>query len=478
VNALSNEKTAAVSVDGFDDLLTRHRAAWDDLWRRCAVLALPDPDIERLWYRSLYWTLSTCGNNHYLPGESMFCGTCWDMHPFTYGAAGWALQAFTAVGLPERAKAILDCHFKADALRDNARVYTKTLTGGTAAPEAMAFAHEVKTDGRNIPCGQYELQRHLDGFAAALFHRHQRFYPDQSLSAADLYPLMKGLAESWCGLTKRDPATGNYLLPEMTSLTEDLIAVHPIDAALAAKWCLLIACRDAAALGRDAGRAAHWREVADHLLMPQNDQRYLEFAGDPDQRSGGGYQGVRGFVYLGWPTIELMAGLDRAKALRTLDHTWDRNRKGDGMIGFVANWFALADIHFGRGDHALEILKHNFRCEDAWRQGVSEYPGATKYHFTTNYASYLLVPLAMAVQSADDKLDTFGAVPAAWKDFAFYQVPAESGIRVSGAMRDGQVRWITCTKDGRVLRQSTRRETLRIQHDGTAVTLREDRPNP
>jgi hypothetical protein len=173
-----------------------------------------------------------------------------------------------------------------------------------------------------------------------------------------------------------------------------------------------------------------------------------------------------------------MAGLDRAKALRTLDHTWDRNRKGDGMIGFVANWFALADIHYGRGDHALEILKHNFRCEDAWRQGVSEYPGATKYHFTTNYASYLLVPLAMAVQSADDKLDTFGAVPAAWKDFAFYQVPAESGIRVSGAMRDGQVRWITCTKDGRVLRQSTRRETLRIQHDGTAVTLREDRPNP
>jgi hypothetical protein len=457
----------------FDALLASHRAAWEDLWRRCAVLALPDADIERLWYRSLYWTLSTCGNPQYLPGESMFGVPCWDMHPFTYGAAGWAAQAFTAVGLPERARAMLECHFRPAALHDNARVYTRTLTGGSAAPEAMAFAHEVKTDGRNIPCGQYELQRHLDGFAATLFQRQQRFYPDQSLSVADLYPLMRGLAEFWCGLARRDAKSGDYLLPEMTSLTEDLIASHPIDAALAAKWCLLIACRDAAALGRDAARSEHWREVAEHLQIPQNEQRYLEYAGDLDQRSGGGYQGVRGFVYLGYPTMELMPTLDRAKALRTLEHTWERNRKGEGMIGFVANWFALADLHYGRGDHALEILKHNFRCEDAWRQGVSEYPGSKTYHFTTNYASYLLVPLAMAVQSVDARLETFCAVPSAWRDFAFYQVPAESGLRVSGLMRDGAVRWVTYARDGRVMRHSSHRESLRIRHQGGAVSLEE-----
>jgi hypothetical protein len=469
----ADEKAGDLTAPAFEARLAAHRAVWDDLWRRCAVLALPDPELERLWYRSLYWTLSTCGNERFLPGESMFAVPCWDMHPFTYGAAGWALQAFTAVGLPERAKAILDCHFKPAALRDNAQVYTHTLTGGTAPPEAMAFAHEVKTDGRNIPCGQYELQRHLDGFAATLFHRHQRFYPDQSLSVTELYPLMRGLAEFWCGLAQRDSQTGDYLLPKMTSLTEDLIAPHPIDAALAAKWCLLIAHRDAVALGRDAGRANHWRVVAEHLLMPQNDQRYLEFAGDPDQRGGGGYQGVRGFVYLGWPTMELMPTLDRAKALRTLDHTWERNRMGEGMIGFVANWFALADLHYGRGDHALAILTHNFRCEDAWRQGVAEFPGSKNYHFTTNYASYLLVPLAMAVQSADDRLEVFSAVPSAWKDFAFYQVPAESGLRVSGVLRDGAVRWVTYTRDGKVLRQATRRESLRIRRDGATTSLQE-----
>jgi len=474
-SAGSNETDGTDLSDKFDELLARHRAASDDLWRRCAVLALPDPDIERLWYRSLYWTLSTCGNPRYSPGESMFAVPCWDMHPFTYGAAGWATQAFTALGLPERAKAMLDCHFKSDALRHNAGVYTKTLSGGTAVPDAMAFAHEVKTDGTNIPCGQYELQRHLDGFAAALFQRHQQFYPNQSLAPAALYQLMKGLAEFWCGLAKRDAKTGDYLLPRMTSLTEDLIAIHPIDAALAAKWCLLIACRDAAALGRDPDLANHWREVAEHLLMPQNEQRYLEFAGDPDQRSGGGYQGVRGFVYLGWPTIELMPGLDRAKALRTLDHTWERNRKGEGMIGFVANWFALADIQYGRGDHALEILKHNFRCEDAWQQGVSECPGNNNYHFTTNYASYLLVPLAMAVHSADGRIEAFPAAPSAWRDFAFYQVPAEAGIRVSGVMRGGTVESVRYHRDGHLLHESTGREALRIETKEGVVKLVRDR---
>jgi hypothetical protein len=176
-------------------------------------------------------------------------------------------------------------------------------------------------------------------------------------------------------------------------------------------------------------------------------------------------------VYLAYPTSELIPLLDRAKALRTLDHTWTRNLKGEGMIGFVASWFALADLHFGRGDHALEILKHNLRCEDAWKQGVSECPGNGNYHFTTNYSSYLLVPLAMAVQSADDRIEVFGGVPSGWKDFTFYQVPAEAGIRVSGEMKDGEVRWITCTSDGRTIHRSNHGGTLLIQRNGGKVGI-------
>ncbi|MCX6880462.1 MAG: hypothetical protein NTW21_42660 [Verrucomicrobia bacterium] len=88
--------------------------------------------------------MSTCGNRRYLPGESMFVVPCWNMHAFTYGTAGWATQAFTAVGLPERAKAMLDWHLKPEALRGNAQFYTNALTQSAAVPDAMAFAHKVR----------------------------------------------------------------------------------------------------------------------------------------------------------------------------------------------------------------------------------------------------------------------------------------------------------------------------------------------
>ena len=67
------------------------------------------------------------------------------------------------------------------------------------------------------------------------------------------------------------------------------------------------------------------------------------------------------------------------------------------------------------------------------------------------------------------------ALPSAWKDFAFYQVPAESGLRASGVMRDGEVRWVGYTRDGKLLRQSNRRESLVIEQNGNAVSLKEDK---
>ena len=63
------------------------------------------------------------------------------------------------------------------------------------------------------------------------------------------------------------------------------------------------------------------------------------------------------------------------------------------------------------------------------------------------------------------------AVPSAWKEFAFYQVPAESGIRVSGAMHDGAVQWLTYAHDGKLLHQATAREGLRISHSGGSLSL-------
>ncbi|MEI7901402.1 MAG: hypothetical protein WCK89_14225 [bacterium] len=465
-------KTVAEKALDFDSLTAAHRKAWSTLWQQSASLAIPDAAMEQIWYRSLFWTLCTCGSTHFLPGESMFVVDCWSMHPFTYGAAGWAVQALTSAGFSELARNMLDWHFKPDALRQNSEFYTRRLAGKTADPASLAFAHEVKTDGTRFPCEPWELQRHLDGFGASLFYRFNRTYPDAKYYRDTVYPVLRGTAEFWKGLAGRDEKTGEFILPSMTSLTEDLIARNPIDAALAAKWCLLQASRTAQDLNLDAGLRRDWKELAGKLCLPQNKERYLEYFGDEEKRAGGGYQGVRGFVYLSYPTVELIPLVDRNKAIRTLEYTWDRNKQGEGMIGFVANWFALADTHYGRGEHALSIMRHNLKCLDKWGTSLSETPGNGNYYFATGYASYILVPLSMAVQSFDDRIAAFPAVPADWKEFAFYNAPVEAGLRVSGEMKDGKVLWVSYRKDNKELLRLDRKAAVAIRHEGRAIGLK------
>jgi len=465
------EKIVAGEGLDYDRLEHSHREAWLALWRQSAALAIPDAAMEQMWYRSLFWTLCTCGSEHFLPGESMFVVPCWSMRPFSYGAAGWAVQAFISAGFPERARSMLNWHYKPESLRRNAEFYTETLAKKSAEPGAWAFGHEIKPDGRNVPSGHWEMQRHLDGFAASLFYRANRFYPDAKFNMDVVYPVLRGTAEFWRGLAQRDDASGTFVLPSMTSLTEDLIATNPVDAALAAKWCLLQAYGKAKELNKDVGLREKWKELASKLCIPQNSERYLEYFGDEEKRAGGGYQGVRGFVYLSYPTLELIPLGDHDKAVRTLDYTWVRNKHGEGMIGFVANWFALADTHYGRGEHALSIMRHNLKCLDKWGTSPAEVPGSQNYYFTTGYASYILVPLSMAVQSCADRISVFPAVPADWKDFAFNNVPAEAGIRVSGEMKDGKVRWVSYRKDDKELLRLDRKTTVAIRYDGDVIHL-------
>ena len=70
-------------------------------------------------------------------------------------------------------------------------------------------------------------------------------------------------------MASRDEQSGEFILPKMTSLTEDLTATNPIDAALAAKWCLAQAARTATELNRDADLRKGWQDLAGKLCIPQ-----------------------------------------------------------------------------------------------------------------------------------------------------------------------------------------------------------------
>ncbi len=184
------------------------------------------------------------------------------------------------------------------------------------------------------------------------------------------------------------------------------------------------------------------------------DRHYLEYLFDDEQREGSGYFGIRAPALLGFPGYELVPMLDKEKALITLDKAWERNKNGEGMITFVANWFALTEASFGRGNKCLEILERNFQCLDETGVALYEVENRNPY-FQTSYASYIQAILSMLVQSYNNTARVFPAVPETWKNVRFYNARVENGVTVSGELTDGKVNRIIYKKNGKAISDET-----------------------
>ena len=235
-----------------------------------------------------------------------------------------------------------------------------------------------------------------------------------------------------------------------------------------------------------------WEKIAAGLCLAQTERHYLEFLGDArtpakvclyegklhflelpgdtETRPCRGYLSVRAHNFLGHPTIELVNMTDRRKAIDTLEFTWQRHKSPAGMAIFFANWFALADLHYGRGDAALRWMAHNFNCLEAGGMCLCETGNSRKY-FGNGYSSFVLCLIAMGVQSYDDRILPFPAMPSGFKDFAFYNLPAEGGIRVSGRMAGGKVEWLTYRQGEKTLLRTDQARPVRIRRAGPSATV-------
>ena len=238
------------------------------------------------------------------------------------------------------------------------------------------------------------------------------------------------------------------MLPVMQSLSEDFREKNLLESVLAAKWCLQMASRYAILMGKDSALSKEWKEISEKLIIPQNNLKYIESSGKTGEREGAGYQGVRGVVYLGYPVSEMIRQLDSSKVYRTLDDAWLRNKKGSGMISFVAGWNALAESFNKRGNQTLQYLDVNLQCLDESGVSLREVAGNPNDYFITSYTAYINAVVSMLLQSYDGKTNAFSAIPNSWKDVEFYNLPAESNIRVSGKMKGGKVIWLGYQKDG------------------------------
>ena len=137
---------------------------------------------------------------------------------------------------------------------------------------------------------------------------------------------------------------------------------------------------------------------------------------------------------------------------KSLDQCWLRNKKGEVMITFLANWFAITDIYWGSAEEAFDKLAYSLSQIDESGTAMCEQSGSL-YYFLTGYASFVLAPLSMVLQTVGDEIRVFPSVPKAFQNIEFYNLPTIDGIRVSGVMKNGKTAKISFVKDGKTVKE-------------------------
>jgi len=201
----------------------------------------------------------------------------------------------------------------------------------------------------------WDWQMHLNSFAASFFHLLGKYKGDNEFLKNYTYPALKGTAELWRLLLNWDSKRKFWYLPPLLSVSENLLEKSVLDAIIGAQWNLKTAAVYARRLNLDISLAEKWEEIASNIFIPQNNENYLEYLDDDENREGGGYFGIRAPMAMAFPYLELTDEVDKDKARKTLDKAWKRNNEGHGMITYVANWFALTESYLGFKEQAFKM---------------------------------------------------------------------------------------------------------------------------
>ena len=506
-------KSELISVLNYDELKKEQIAEWNRTWNKTASIILPENKYAAPFYQALYRMYCVASIKRFAASEVQFANlttplaaaygfSCdsvkldvmnWQLHPFTYGTSGWASYALTLLGNFDVSKSNLDVFYNPEALRWNARnmfpigkakvynQYGSHVYSGELVyfdhynPNVFCYGHELDSQFRDIrypgSTVHWDWQLHLNAFAVGMFLRHYEYSGDLEYLKEKGYPVLRGVAEFFAEFLKYDNEKKAYILPPSLSLAEDYFVASPIESALSAKWVLSKAVEYSKKLGLDNDLRERWIEMSKKIYIPQNKDHYLEWIGDDFTREGGGYEGIRGFCYFGFPTTEFVNELDKAKMRRTLDASWIRNKKGEGIVAYTVGWFALCETYLKNPELAREMLDYMLSQQEPTKTAFMEVVPQKLYYHESGI-TYDMVITTMMLQSVQNTITVFPSVPKGWDNLSFYDLPAECGVRVSAEMKNGKLVWATFKKDGKELLKMTENKPVKIINNNGVILLK------
>jgi alpha-L-fucosidase 2 len=439
---------------GFSNCLSTHRQWWDSYWSKSSI-RVPNKIIERQWYLEMYkfgaaaredtppislqgpWTADNMkippwkGDYHHdLNTELCY----WPAYSGNHldgelGFINWLWET-----------------------RDNARAWTKRffdLPGLNVPMTADLKQHQI---------GGWHQYTHSATTAAWLAHHfylHWRYSMDRDFLINRAYPWLRETSVFLEAITVKGP-DGKRTLPLSSSpeindnrLEAWFPKITNYDLALI-RWVF----EKTAELANETGNhkdARRWRDLLfemPDLALDPNSKKLLVAKDYPLAASHRHFSHLMAIHPLGlifwenWPDDQEIIKASMADLEKSGTSQW---------CGYSFSWLASLAARARDGDKAekaLEIfskafcLRNSFHCNgDQSGKGYSNFR-YRPFTLEGNFAAAAGLQ-EMLLQSYNDTIRLFPAVPVDWKDISFKTLRAEGAFLVSAERRDGQTQTVT-----------------------------------
>lgn len=444
---------------GYDALRAEHLAFWKDYFAASSI-DIPDEQFQYCYDASMYhFKAMQSRDSGGLPVNNL--RRTWSSHVFwdSYFLHRALLEA------NHRAEALEGCRFFQRTL-DHARRHARDEFGS----DGLKWDWEITHDGRKAygTLLHMKFQVHNNGSYANILWGYYQYTQDKAY-LAEFFPILEGLAQFFMSAIVEQTERG-YEIGYLVGVHESPVKVRNDGTNLAGTIAILRHYVDAAhILGRVNEFTDRCAQVADELLRPMGalyNGRFFKASDEQDKINMSSITPI-------YP-MNVIPALDE-RAVSTANSYVDQyserlvgfgtNNSGSawsaGVLGSVLAWQHNGDLVW----RVLEGARPTF-CNFGGSTEVMEDGEWNMMYFGTAQGAVCIALHQILLQSVDDAIDLFPAIPSSWERAGFDRL-LTAGLTVSAKWtKAGGVTWTAHNKADvpltRTVRWGAQSQTLNL----------------
>jgi hypothetical protein len=429
----ARSQLAAVKSTGYATTLTNYRNWWHSFWQRSFVQysnTAGDADyLENVYYLATYMIASGGYGSypfHFVNGVYRSTG---DKTKWSNGYWYWNMRdvynSFLAANHADLMNTFNNLYSRNYA---TLKAYTNTRYGidGLWVPETMGWNGNangtINSDfTKNILSTGTE--------AAENMYAQYRYTNDLNYLENTAYPFMRDVVKFYAAKLSHDTATNTYYMASSNAHETYWNVRNAITDLAAVRSLFPITIQTSQTLGLDANLRAQWQTILDHLVAyPSASGAYLPH--QPPLTATKNGENVASEVT--WPYSTTGIG---ASDYQTALSTWNSRPFPYGNI-----WAndAVQAARLGLGDKAFQGMRTMLQKYQAYPNGLTDN--------TNGVFEYLGVHLPAMneslLQSYNDKIRVFPAVPSDSTFVGKFTLLASGGFQVSSEREGGEIKYV------------------------------------